>query len=125
MRMHKRYMQGDFIVKNELPDIFPEVFPKNSQSVSEVESQTSELSETTSLITLKELIDDYEDTSNEWLMNLAVECAELTNDNLLLTNPGLLGEGEWFPITRADDYEDGILSPDEYVEVPFTVGDIY
>jgi hypothetical protein len=59
--------------------------------------------------------------SDKWLTNLAVECAELTNDNLLLTNHGLLGEGEWFPITRTDDYEDGLLSPEEFVNVPFTV----
>jgi PQQ-like domain len=60
-------------------------------------------------------------TSLKQLTDLAIECSELTNNNLLLTDSGLLGEGARFPVSRTDDYADGILSPGEYVDVPFTV----
>ena len=62
--------------------------------------------------------------SEKTLSNLLVEVDELSNDNLLLTNSGLIGEGERFEVSKFDEYDDGILSSDEYeeyVDVPFTV----
>ncbi len=59
--------------------------------------------------------------SEKELSNLNVEVDELANDNLLLTDNGLIGEGECFAVSKIDDYSDGYLSPDEYVDVPFTV----
>jgi hypothetical protein len=55
------------------------------------------------------------------LSNLKVEVDELTNNNLLLTDNGLIGEGGQFEVPKIDDYADGYLSADEYVDVPFTV----
>ncbi len=59
--------------------------------------------------------------SEKELSNIYVEVDELTNENLLLNNEGLLGEGERFEILKFDDYSDGYLSPDENVDVPFNV----
>jgi hypothetical protein len=59
--------------------------------------------------------------SEKTLSNLHVEVDELTNDNLLLTDNGLIGEGERFEVPKFDDYTDGILSHEEMVDVPFTV----
>jgi hypothetical protein len=46
---------------------------------------------------------------------------ELTNNNSLLTDNGLIGEGKRFEIQKIDDYADGILNHEEYVDVPFTI----
>ncbi len=59
--------------------------------------------------------------SEKTFTNISVEIDELTNDNFLLTNNGLIGEGERFEVPNSDDYTDGMLSPGEYVDVPFTV----
>jgi hypothetical protein len=59
--------------------------------------------------------------SEKELSNLYVEVDELTNNNLLLTDNGLIGEGGRFEVTEIDDYSDGYLSPDEFVDVPFIV----
>lgn len=59
--------------------------------------------------------------SEKELSNLNVEVNELTNNNLLLTDDGLIGEGGRFEVPNSDDYADGYLSADEYVDVPFTV----
>jgi hypothetical protein len=59
--------------------------------------------------------------SEKELSDLMVEVDELTNNNLLLTDIGLIGEGERFEVPKIDDYADGYLSADEYVNVPFTV----
>jgi hypothetical protein len=42
MPMQKRHMQCDFSYKRELPDIFPEVFPKSVISLPDTDEQTSE-----------------------------------------------------------------------------------
>ncbi len=59
--------------------------------------------------------------SEETLSNLFIEVDELTNSNLLLTDNGLIGEGERFAVLNSDDYYDHILSPNEYLDVPFTI----
>ena len=59
--------------------------------------------------------------SNKELRNLFVDVDELTNDNLLLTNNELIGEGGRFEVPNSDDYSDGILRSNEYVYVPFCV----
>ena len=59
--------------------------------------------------------------SEKELSYLHVEVNELTNDNLLLTDNGLIGGGERFEVSKIDDYADGYLSAGEYVDVPFTV----
>lgn len=59
--------------------------------------------------------------SEKELLNLYVEVTELTNDNLLLTQNGLIGQGGHFAIPKIDDYADGYLTADEYVDVPFTI----
>ena len=55
------------------------------------------------------------------LSNLHIEVDVLTNNNQLLTNTGLVGEGDLFEVLNGDEYADGILSPGEYVDVPFRV----
>jgi len=60
-------------------------------------------------------------TSVKVLSKMSVQIDELTNDNLCLTNAGLIGEGQLFEVPEIDDYADGYLSPEEYVDVPFTV----
>ena len=59
--------------------------------------------------------------SDETLSDLFIEVDELSNGNLLLTNDGLIAEGERFQVPKIDDYDDGYLSADEYVDVPFSV----
>ena len=59
--------------------------------------------------------------SEKGLGNLLVEVVELTNENLLLTDIGLIGQGERFGVQKNDDYTDGLLNPDEVVNVPFIV----
>ena len=59
--------------------------------------------------------------SEKTLSNIFVEINELTNDNLLLTNNGLIGEGGRFAVPNNDDYFDGLLSHEEYVDVAFAV----
>ncbi len=59
--------------------------------------------------------------SDSILTDLLVEVAELTNNNLLLTDNGFIGQGNWIYVPMNDDYMDGILSPGEDVDVPFTV----
>ena len=59
--------------------------------------------------------------SQKVLSSLYLEVKELTNNNLLLTDNGLIGEGEGFEVPNSGGYDDSILSPDEYVDVPFTV----
>ena len=55
------------------------------------------------------------------LANLLVEVTDLTNGNLLLTDIGLIEQGERFGVPKNDDYADGLLSPDEIVYVRFNV----
>jgi hypothetical protein len=59
--------------------------------------------------------------SQSYLLSLAIEIAQLTGSNVLLSEAGLLGEGERFNVPEEDDLLDGRLSPQESVEVPFTV----
>lgn len=59
--------------------------------------------------------------SDKTLSILNVKIDELTNNNLLLTTKELIGEGDQFQVLKIDDYSDGYLNPDEYVNVPFTV----
>ena len=59
--------------------------------------------------------------SEKELSNLHVEVDELANKNLLLTDNGLIGEGERFEVSKIDEYADGILSHEEFVDVTFTV----
>jgi len=59
--------------------------------------------------------------SNKELSNLYVEVDELTNNNLLLTDNGLIGEGESFEASKIDDYADLSLAAEEFVDVPFTI----
>jgi hypothetical protein len=58
---------------------------------------------------------------DEGLGNLLLEVVELTNENLILTDIGLIEKGERFGVPKNDDYADGLLSPDEVVNVPFTL----
>ena len=60
-------------------------------------------------------------SSEKDLSNLHVKVDELTNNNLLLTTTGLIGEGGQFQVPKINDYSDGFLSPDESVDVPFPV----
>lgn len=60
-------------------------------------------------------------TSQSHLSSLAIEIAQLMGGNVLLTEAGLLGEGERFDVPEKGDFLDGRLSPQESVEVPFTV----
>ena len=55
------------------------------------------------------------------LANLEIEVTELTDGNLLLTEDGLLGEGERFRVPRTDGFTDAQLSQGELVDVPFAV----
>lgn len=59
--------------------------------------------------------------SDRMLSNLMVGVKELTNGNLLLTSEGLIWQGDRFEVPNNDDYVDGILSPNEKVNVSFTV----
>jgi hypothetical protein len=59
--------------------------------------------------------------SDNDLWNLMVEIEQLTNGNLLLTDDGLFGQGERVEIKKKDAYADGILSPGESFDTPFTV----
>ncbi len=59
--------------------------------------------------------------SEKDFLKLFIEVDELTNNNLLRTDNGLIGEGDRFKVLNSDDYSDGLLFPDEYVDVPFTV----
>jgi hypothetical protein len=59
--------------------------------------------------------------SDNTLSHLRVAVEELTRHNLLLSDAGLLGEGESFPVPMVGAYTDGALGPDEFVDVPFTV----
>jgi hypothetical protein len=59
--------------------------------------------------------------SEKDLSNLFVEINTLTNGNMCLTDDGLMGVGERFEVPKIDDYVDGILRPEENVDVPFTV----
>lgn len=60
-------------------------------------------------------------SSDRNLTNLQVAVAELTDGNLLLTEEGLLGEGERFSVPRMDGFADAQLSQGELVNVPFAV----
>ncbi|MFZ1746279.1 MAG: PKD domain-containing protein [Nitrospirales bacterium] len=60
-------------------------------------------------------------TTDRELSDLHVEIEELSNDNLLRTEERLLMIGEIFPISRTEDYADGILSSGESVAVPIRV----
>ena len=59
--------------------------------------------------------------SEKELSYLAVKATEMKNGNLLLTDEGLIGEGEQFEISKYGNYADGILGYEECVDVPFTV----
>ena len=59
--------------------------------------------------------------SDAALANLEIEVTELTDGNLLLTEDGLLGEGERFRVPRTDGFTDAQLSQGELVDVPFAV----
>jgi len=59
--------------------------------------------------------------SEKELSKMSVQIDELTNGNLCLTNVGLIGESQLFEVPKMDDYADGYLSADEYVDVPFTM----
>lgn len=60
-------------------------------------------------------------TSQSTLSNLRVQVAELSNGNLLLTSNGTIGPGDTLPIPTVDGYLDELLSPAEYVDVPFRI----
>jgi hypothetical protein len=55
------------------------------------------------------------------LANLQIAVAEISDGNVLLTEDGLLGEGERFRVPRTDGFTDARLSPGELVDVPFAV----
>jgi len=50
-----------------------------------------------------------------------VDVDTLKGNNVLLTDAGIVQEGERFPILQLDDYTDGLLGPAEFANVPFTV----
>ncbi|MEO8324852.1 MAG: hypothetical protein ABI618_03325 [Nitrospirota bacterium] len=60
-------------------------------------------------------------TSDRELSDLHLEIEELSNNNLLRTEDRLLMTGEIFPISRNNDYADGILRSGESVDVPIRV----
>jgi hypothetical protein len=60
-------------------------------------------------------------TGDRTLSDLWVQVAELTQDNRLLTSQGLIGEVASFEVPPQDGFADGQLSPEEQVDVPFTV----
>ena len=59
--------------------------------------------------------------SHSNLANLQIAVAEISDGNLLLTEDGLIGEGERFRVPRTDGFTDGRLSQGEFVDVPFAV----
>ena len=61
-------------------------------------------------------------TSNPPLSNLAMNVTTLTNGNLLQNaygGPG--GVGNTLTIPRVGNFSDGVLSPGEFVDVPFSI----
>jgi len=59
MPIEKRHMMGDFSYKKELPDIFPEVFPKETESLPQIAEQDSE--------TLEKVLDAFwKESSPHW-----------------------------------------------------------
>lgn len=60
-------------------------------------------------------------TTDRELSDLHVEIEELSNENLLRTEERLLMTGEIFPISRTENYADGILSSGESVDVPIEI----
>ena len=57
--MQKRHMQCDFSYKKELPDVFPEVFPKQPESLPQIAGQNSE--------TLEKVLDAFwKESSPHW-----------------------------------------------------------
>lgn len=59
--------------------------------------------------------------SQSALSDLHVQVAELSNGNLLITPAGPTGAGGVLSVPTEYGYSDGILSPGEYVHVPFDV----
>jgi hypothetical protein len=56
------------------------------------------------------------------LTGLTVEIAKLTRGNLLLGPEGdLFGVGDQLSVPLSGDYSDGILSPGEMADTPFTI----
>jgi hypothetical protein len=60
-------------------------------------------------------------TSDRRLSDLWIELVELTQGNRLLTSDGLLEAGGRFEVPQKQGYANGVLSPREHVNVPFTV----
>jgi len=57
--LQKRHMQCDFSYKKELPDVFPELFPKQPESLPEIAEQSSE--------TLEKVLDAFwKENSTNW-----------------------------------------------------------
>ena len=55
------------------------------------------------------------------LSHVLFEITELTENNLLLTSAGLMGEGDVFGVPKGDkSYADGELAPSESVQIPLT-----
>ncbi|MDH3380119.1 MAG: hypothetical protein OEQ39_24625, partial [Gammaproteobacteria bacterium] len=59
--------------------------------------------------------------SQHALSDVAVKVDTLTRGNLLLTDEGLKDVGDNVAVSPVGDFADGILSPGETVDVPFTV----
>ena len=57
----------------------------------------------------------------EELSDLTVEVDELTNNDFLLTDNGIVDEGGRFEVQKIDDYADGASAPEELVGVHFVV----
>jgi hypothetical protein len=58
--------------------------------------------------------------STQALSDAQVEVAWITGGNVLLTAQGRIGRGGVFEVPRAGGYADGVLSPRERADVPFT-----
>jgi hypothetical protein len=64
----------------------------------------------------------FTNTSNNSLSDLVVEVTELTNGNLLQNaNAGPGGVGAILTVPNKDGFSDGILSPEEFVDVLFVI----
>ena len=59
--------------------------------------------------------------SQHALADIRIKVDTLTRGNLLLTDEGLKDAGDNFTVSQVGDFADGILSPGETVDVPFTV----
>jgi hypothetical protein len=60
--------------------------------------------------------------SQSALTDLVVAVTELTNGNLLQNaNGGPGGVGAHLTVPQQDEFSEGVLSPDEFVDVPFVI----